>query len=163
MTSRTKLGSGPQHEDIGRPLHGDELHRFLALGLVARLACLDSDGWPYNVPVWHEWDGNGFWVIAAKGAAWARFLTDDPRVALTVDEPETLRRVLCQGTAAHTEGPIAYGRWNAIARQMAARYLGSDGVAAYEANTAGLERWLFRIEPRLLVGWHGPGRADRAP
>lgn len=163
MASNAGAGPGTEQDGVGRPLHGEEVSRFLALGLVARLACHDAEGWPCGVPVWHEWDGVGFWEIVAKGAACPQLLLRDPRVALVIDEPQTLRRVLCQGTAVLREGPVAEGRWPAIARRMAARYLGSDAVAACEAKTAGLEPWLFRIEPRRLVGRHGPGRADRDP
>ncbi|MDQ4058627.1 MAG: pyridoxamine 5'-phosphate oxidase family protein, partial [Actinomycetota bacterium] len=59
---------------VGR-LHQDELEAFLAEGRIARLGCLDADGWPYVVPVWHEWDGDGFFVIPRMKSAWAQFLT----------------------------------------------------------------------------------------
>lgn len=45
---------------VGR-LAADELDAFLAEGHIARLACLDRAGWPSVVPVWHDWDGRGFW------------------------------------------------------------------------------------------------------
>jgi nitroimidazol reductase NimA-like FMN-containing flavoprotein (pyridoxamine 5'-phosphate oxidase superfamily) len=146
--------------DIGEVLRGDSLRAFLDLGITARLSCLDDRGWPYTVPVWHQWDGERFWVIAAKGAAWVRFLRESPRVALCIDEPETLRRVLCQGIAAIVEGPSTTGTWVPIARSMAARYLGEAAVPGYEAATAGLQRWLVRVEVDRLLTWHGPGRAD---
>ena len=44
----------------------DEVDEFLAEGRIARLGCLDADGWPYVVPVWHEWDGSAFWVVARR-------------------------------------------------------------------------------------------------
>ena len=148
---------------VGYPLRGHALDEFLDLGLVARLACHDADGWPYAVPVWHAWDGSGFWVIATKDAAWARWIRSDPRVALCIDEPATLRRVVCQGSARAIEGPSSPHRCAAIARGMAARYLGGGAVAAYETSTAGLERWLFRIEPTRLLTWAGPGRTEGRP
>lgn len=145
---------------IGAPLKSADLEAFLASGLMARLACLDDEGWPYNVPVWFEWDGDRFWVIAAKEAAWAHHLLAEPRVALCIDEPATLRRVLCQGTARLVERPCTDGLWVAIAHRMAARYLGG-GADAYAATVSGIERWLFVIEIKRLVSWHGPGRAER--
>lgn len=144
---------------IGAPLSPAELAAFLGLGITARLACLDGDDWPYSVPVWFAWDGEVFWVIAAREAAWARHLLANPRVALCIDEPETLRRVMVQGTARLVEGPSADGRWVAIAAGMARRYLGPR-AAGYAAATAGLERWLFAIEVRRLLGWRGAGRAE---
>jgi hypothetical protein len=147
-------------DDPGTRLAGRALDDFLALGITARLSCLDDRGWPYIVPVWHQWDGDHFWVIGTKHAAWVRYLRGEPRVALSVDEPETLRQVLVQGSGTIVEGPSARGEWQAIARQMAARYLGDDAVAGYEAATAGLERFLIRIHVDRLVTWHGPGRSE---
>ena len=70
---------------VGR-LQSDEIEAFLAEPQIARLACLDDEGWPYLVPCWHEWDGASFWVVPRKRSAWARHLQRDPRCALTVDE-----------------------------------------------------------------------------
>ena len=38
---------------VGR-LQSDEIEAFLAEPHIARLACLDEEGWPYLVPCWHE-------------------------------------------------------------------------------------------------------------
>jgi hypothetical protein len=149
--------------DLGNRLAGQTLDDFLALPITTRLSCLDERGWPYAVPLWHQWDGERFWVIGARHAAWVRHLAREPRVALCIDEPETLRRVLCQGVATIVEGPSATGTWQAIASQMAARYLGPDAVAGYETATTGLERWLVGIEIDRLLTWHGPGRSEGEP
>jgi hypothetical protein len=146
--------------DIGSRMRDGELDEFLALGITARLSCLDERGWPYTVPVWHQWDGERFWVIGVKGAVWVRYLQAVPMVALCVDEPETLRRVLCQGVATTVEGPSVDGQWPAIALKMAERYLGADAVAEYETATAGLARWLVRIDVDRLLTWRGPGRGE---
>ncbi len=45
---------------VGR-LNESEVTAFLAEPHLARLACLDDEGWPYVVPLWQEWDGNSFW------------------------------------------------------------------------------------------------------
>jgi hypothetical protein len=50
---------------VGR-LDEEEISTFLAEAHLARLACLDDEGWPYVVPCWHEWDGSSFWVIPRK-------------------------------------------------------------------------------------------------
>jgi nitroimidazol reductase NimA-like FMN-containing flavoprotein (pyridoxamine 5'-phosphate oxidase superfamily) len=146
--------------DAGTRLAGAKLDEFLALGVTARLSCLDERGWPYTVPVWHQWDGERFWVIAARHAAWVRFIKADPKVALCIDEPESLRRVLCQGIATIVEGPSATGSWQEIARQMAARYLGDATVPGYETATAGYERWLIRVDVDRLLTWNGPGKSE---
>ena len=71
-------------------LDREELDTFLGEGRIARLACLDDGGWPYVVPCWQEWDGEGFWVIPRKKSAWAGYLRQEPRCAITVDEDGTV-------------------------------------------------------------------------
>ena len=57
-------------DDPGAKLSSTELDAYLQLGLTARMACLDDRGWPYAVPVWHQWDGERFWIIASERAKW---------------------------------------------------------------------------------------------
>jgi hypothetical protein len=143
--------------DLGNALSPDERDRFLARDITTRLACLDDRSWPYAVPVWHQWDGERFWIIASRHAKWVSYLQRSPAVALVIDEPETVTRVLCQGTARYVEGPSVEGRWVPIALQMAERYLGADQIETYQRNTAGMERWLFAIDVDRLLSWRGAG------
>lgn len=163
MTITPLISSRTMSSDPGAPLTPQELDAFLHQGITARLACLDPRGWPYAVPLWHHWDGERFWIIGTEHATWVRFLTAQPRAALVIDDPPTLTRVLCQGTARHVEGPSTAGQWTDIARAMAVRYFGVEALPEYERNTAGLVRWLFAIEPDRLVSWRGPGRTEGEP
>lgn len=133
----------------------DEIDAYLQEPTLCRLACLDDDGWPYVVPVWFEWTGDGFWVIPRKRSAWARYLQARPQVAMTIDADDG-RRVLCQGTARLVEEPNVGGQWVEIARRMAHRYRGEAGEAYLEA-TLEQPRWLFLVEPRRLITWNRPG------
>jgi nitroimidazol reductase NimA-like FMN-containing flavoprotein (pyridoxamine 5'-phosphate oxidase superfamily) len=144
---------------IGR-LEQEELDVFLAEGHIARLACLDDSGWPYVVPVWHEWDGHGFWVIPRMKSAWATFLRNTSRCAITVDETGTLRKVVAQGEAKLVEEPNVGGRWVEIAERMSVRYLGANGPK-YLEPTLDRKRWLFYIEPVRLWTWQGVEWARR--
>jgi nitroimidazol reductase NimA-like FMN-containing flavoprotein (pyridoxamine 5'-phosphate oxidase superfamily) len=144
---------------VGR-LERDELDGFLSEGHLARLACLDGDGWPYVVPVWHEWDGQGFWVIPRMKSAWAAYLRDSPRCAVTVDETGTLRKVIVQGEARLIEEPNVGGRWVEIAERMSVRYLGENGPK-YLEPTLNKKRWLFNIDPVRLWTWQGVDWARR--
>ena len=144
---------------IGR-LKQEELDAFLSEGHLARLACLDENGWPYLVPVWHEWDGDGFWVIPRQKSAWASHLKNDPRCAITVDESGTLRKVIAQGEAKLIEEPNVGGRWVTIAERMSVRYLGENGPK-YLEPTLDKKRWLFYIEPHHLWSWQGVDWARR--
>ena len=77
---------------------------------LARLACLDDEGWPHVVPCWHEWDGSSFWVIPREKSAWANYLANDSRCAISVDEAEGLRKVVAQCTAHTVEEPNTGGQ-----------------------------------------------------
>ena len=99
-------------------LEGDELEAFLGEAHLARLACNDTSGWPYVVPVWHEWSDDSFYVIPRKRSSWAEFLHDEPRCALTIDEDGTLRKVITQCEAECVERPNVGGAWVPIAERM---------------------------------------------
>jgi Pyridoxamine 5'-phosphate oxidase len=144
---------------VGR-LGDDEMREFLAEGLIARLACLDGDGWPYVVPCWHEWDGGSFWVVPRERSAWARHLARDPRCAITIDEAGRQRKVIARCRAHLEEEPNVGGRWVPIAERMSVRYLGENGPR-YLEPTLGKPRWLFRLEPVDVQTWQGQDWAAR--
>ncbi|GGL33497.1 pyridoxamine 5'-phosphate oxidase family protein [Phycicoccus endophyticus] len=141
-------------------LRGGELDGFLAEGVIARLACLDGDGWPYVVPCWHEWDGSSFWVVPRRKSAWARFLADDERCALTVDEDGGQRKVSARCRAHLVEEPNVGGAWVPIAERMSLRYLGENGPK-YLEPTLDKQRWLFRLEPVSMQTWQGVEWAEK--
>ena len=140
-----------------------ELNEFLRRGILCRLAVLDEKGWPYVQPVWFAWDRTErvFWIVARKKSAWAEHMARDNRVGLTIDEDEKpLRKVTAQGRAEVVEEPNVGGRWVAIAREMATRYLGPHGPE-YMTPTLDKPRWLFRIVPTEMSTWQGVEWAKR--
>jgi hypothetical protein len=141
-------------------LDGDEIAAFLAEPQLARLACLDDEGWPYVVPCWQEWDGECFWVIPRERSAWAGYLRRDRRCALTIDETGAQRKVIAQCHAHLVEEPNVGGRWVAIAERMSVRYLGENGPK-YLAPTLDKPRWLYRLEPVRVMTWQGQDWASR--
>ena len=130
---------------VGR-LDATEMSTFLAEAHLARLACLDDEGWPYVVPCWREWDGSSFWMIPREKSAWAHYLANDSRCAIGVDEAEGLRKVVARCTAHTVEEPNSGGEWVAIAGRMSTRYLGENGPR-YLEPTLDKPRWLFRLDP----------------
>jgi PPOX class probable F420-dependent enzyme len=140
----------------GRGMTEEELAAFLAEPWNAKVGCLTEDGAPYVVPSWFEWDGSDFWLVARERSVWARYLRDDPRAFLCIDEERgNHRRVLVSGRAEVVEAPNVGGRWVAIAERMAARYLGGEGGAGYLVPTLDRPRWLIRVRPERLVTWTG--------
>lgn len=141
-------------------LDEDAVAVFLDEPRIARLACLDDDGWPYVVPCWHEWDGESFWVIPREKAAWGRYLAADQRCAITVDEEGAQRKVVAQCTAELVERPNVGGQWVPIATRMSSRYLGENGPK-YLEPTLDKPRWLYRLVPVKLQTWQGQDWARR--
>jgi nitroimidazol reductase NimA-like FMN-containing flavoprotein (pyridoxamine 5'-phosphate oxidase superfamily) len=144
---------------VGR-LETAEMRQFLDEPRIARLACLDGDGWPYVVPCWQEWDGESFWVVPRERSAWGRHLAADERCAITVDEDGSQRKVVAQCRAVLVEKPNVGGQWVPIATRMSRRYLGENGPK-YLEPTLDKPRWLFRLEPIRLQTWQGQDWAAR--
>ena len=127
-------------------LSAEEIRRFLQGPWTARLACLRPDGQPHVIPVWQEWDGQDFYVVAWQGSQWADYLRQNPNVSLIVDEPwPPLRRVTGRGQAALLDPGFNLAP---LLQRLARRYLGQD------APVAAAER-AFRIRPQTLRGWQG--------
>jgi DNA-binding IclR family transcriptional regulator len=125
----------------------DEVSSFLSGPWTARLGCIRPDGRPHVVPVWQEWDGLSFTVIAWRGSQWASYLRQNANVSLTVDEPwPPLRRVTCRGLAQPLDPA---GGLDVLARRLARRYLGSPAAMPGELEGA------FRILPDSLRGYQG--------
>ncbi len=137
-----------------------ELKAFLDEPKLARLACLDEEGWPYVNPCWQEWDGESFWVIAREKSKWGQYLKDDQRCGLSVDEEGSLRKVVAKCRAVLIEEPNVGGLWVDIANRMSLRYLGENGPL-YMKPTLDKPRWLFRLDPIWMQTWQGVDWAAR--
>jgi DNA-binding IclR family transcriptional regulator/nitroimidazol reductase NimA-like FMN-containing flavoprotein (pyridoxamine 5'-phosphate oxidase superfamily) len=136
------------------PLSQPQITAFLQGPWAARLACVRPDGRPHVIPVWQEWDGTSFHVIAWQGSQWSEYLLQNPSVSLTVDEPwPPLRRVVVRGQAVPVEMQPGSTETEDLLKRMARRYLGH----AYPGPFGQVQR-TFRIEPEYLRGWQGlPG------
>lgn len=144
-----------QKEGIGLretfPLGEKEIASVLKAPWTAQLACLRPDGTPHVVPLWHEWDGKAFRVVAWKGSRWSAYLLLNPQVSLTIDEPFLpLRRISAQG-AAYAEYQASDPRLERLLGRLSRRYLGQDLAASLIPQ---VER-SFVIEPTTLRGWKG--------
>jgi nitroimidazol reductase NimA-like FMN-containing flavoprotein (pyridoxamine 5'-phosphate oxidase superfamily) len=128
----------------------DEITQFLKGPYTARLACIRPDGRPHVIPVWQEWDGHDFFVIAWRGSQWADYVQENPNVSLTVDEPWIpLRRVVVSGCIQpHDGSPAELSR---LLQRMTRRYLGRPAAPGMADQVQGA----FRIHPEGLRGWQG--------
>ncbi len=136
------------------PMSEAELEAFLAGGEVCRVTCLDDDCWPYAAPMWHEYSDGGFYLVGREESHWSHYMSRNPRVSLCIDTVANPAKVLVQGSAEVIERPNIGGKWVAIARRMALRYLGPDGPK-YLEPTMKDPRWLIFIRPRSIKTWRG--------
>jgi PPOX class probable F420-dependent enzyme len=110
----------------------------------ANLATLNADGTPQVTPVWVDWDGTHVWVNTARGRLKDRNLRRNPRVAISIADPDNPYRYLgIQGRVAKIteEGADAH------IDKMAKKYLDKD---AYPYRAPGEVRVLVAIEPEKV-------------
>jgi nitroimidazol reductase NimA-like FMN-containing flavoprotein (pyridoxamine 5'-phosphate oxidase superfamily) len=138
----------------------EEMDAYLAEGVLARLGCLDEDGWPYVVPVWFQYADGGYYIIPRERSIWAKHMQRDGRVSLVIDETGNLRKVMVKGEADLIEEPNVGGKWVEIAKQMSYRYLGEHGPD-YLVPTLNEPRWLFFVRPLETKTWQGVDWAKR--
>jgi nitroimidazol reductase NimA-like FMN-containing flavoprotein (pyridoxamine 5'-phosphate oxidase superfamily) len=133
------------------PLSVEEREQFLAEPHIGALSVVESaDRAPLAVPIWYQYTpGGSLWVRTPPGSRKARAIRSTGRFSLLVQRTEpTIRYVSVAGPVLRTDQDS-----QALAWEMAARYLPADKVAAfveYERTQLGEhvviylrpERWL---------------------
>ena len=107
----------------------------------ANLATLNPDGSPQVTPVWVDFDGSHVIVNTARGRVKAKNLAREPRVALSIADPQNPYRYLgIQGRVVE----MTEKGGDAHIDKMAKKYLGKD---SYPFRKAGEVRIVVKIEP----------------
>ncbi len=107
----------------------------------ANLATLMPDGRPQVTPVWCEFDGTHILVNSAQGRQKDRNMRRDPRVSLSVMDPEnSYRYVEVRGEVVDIEEDTACEHINKLAK----KYLGLD---EYPYLQPGEVRVRYKIQP----------------
>ena len=110
----------------------------------ANLATLNADGSPQVTPVWVDFDGTNIVVNTARGRVKDRNLRRDPRVAVSITDPENPYRYLgVQGRVVEMTESGA----DAHIDKMAKKYLGKD---KYPFRAPGEVRVLVKIAPEKI-------------
>jgi PPOX class probable F420-dependent enzyme len=121
--------------------HSDLLTTKVAFGHVATL---NVDGSPQVTPVWVDFDGTHVLVNTAKGRVKAKNLAREPRVAISIADPDNAYRyVAIQG---HVVDMTETGG-DAHIDKMAKKYLGKD---SYPGRTPGEVRVIVKIAPEKV-------------
>jgi len=135
-------------------LRKQDLDRFLGdSSIVAILATLDESGFPYQVPVWYEWDGSSLWIVSKPKAHYVENLRRDPRAAACIATQKLpYVRVLVQGVVELIETD---DEWLPMGFRMGERYLGSEEGRAYIEKTRSWKRVFLRLDPVEIRSWDG--------
>ncbi len=107
----------------------------------ANLATLMPDGRPQVTPVWCDWDGERVVINSARGRRKDRNIRHDPRVSLSILDPDNPYRYLeVRGKVVEVTEAGA----DAHIDKMAKKYLGKD---KYPFRQPGEVRVLYKIVP----------------
>jgi nitroimidazol reductase NimA-like FMN-containing flavoprotein (pyridoxamine 5'-phosphate oxidase superfamily) len=148
-----------------RGLTAEEIAEFLAGPVVARIATIDANGFPYITPVWQEWRDGAMYVIPREKTVFVKHLHTNPKVAVSCAlDTGTYTRMLMRGHAEILSGPAPMeGLCLEIAQRMSVRYLGPRGPE-YLVPTQDRPRYLVRIAPSAehkLITWDGVEWAEK--
>lgn len=121
----------------------EQQREFLANPFVATVTTLRDDGSPHNTIVWMDTDGDTVRFNTAEGRAKPEHLRNDPRVAITVVDPQnSFRWISVSGRAELTsEGADEH------IDKLAKKYLGKD---VYPWHNQEEPRLTVTIEPELI-------------
>lgn len=118
----------------------DELDDILRKNGFAHVATIGPDGEPQNNPVWYAWDGETIAISQTPQKQKYRNLDRDPRVALSILDPDDPYRYLeVRGEVAAIEPDADY----AFIHSLSNRYMGMD----YPYLQPGEERVIVKIRP----------------
>ncbi|MBT4985523.1 MAG: hypothetical protein HOM89_12900 [Ilumatobacter sp.] len=110
-----------------------------------RVATVDADGMPRNVPIWYIIDANRIVFTPRLHSVFLANMMRNPRVGLTIDEADLpYRKVTVQGFAELLHPPGADDEWRDLYRAIAARYVSQEAADDYVLNTID--------QPRALLG-----------
>jgi len=110
----------------------------------AHLATLNTDGSPQVTPVWVDYDGTHVIVNTARGRVKARNLQREPRVAMSIADPENPYRYMgIQGRVVE----MTEKGGDAHIDKMAKKYLGKD---TYPYRAPGEVRVIVKIAPEKV-------------
>jgi PPOX class probable F420-dependent enzyme len=142
-------------------LSSTEVSEFLREpGHLVRVATVDADGMPRNVPIWFILHDDMVVFTPRARSVFLENLLRDPRVGLTIDEePLPYRKVTVQGEARLLHAPGEDDAWRDLYRQIAYRYVDREQADAYVDNTIDQPRALLGVplgSPSRVLTWRMP-------
>jgi PPOX class probable F420-dependent enzyme len=113
----------------------------LSKNAFAHLATVMPNGRPQVTPVWFDAEGAYIRINSAKGRVKDKNMRRDPRVALSIQDPDNAYRYLeIRGKVVEITENGAVAHIDALAK----KYMGLD---TYPFHQPGVQRVIYRIEP----------------
>jgi len=147
-------------------LTADEAAAFLdEPGHLLRVATVDADGMPRNVPVWFIRRAGRILFTPRARSAFLANLVRDPRVGVTIDEAVLpYRKVAVQARVELVHPPGEDDEWRELYREIAYRYIDRPQADAYVDSTIDQPRALVAVptsgDTARLVTWRMPAEGE---
>lgn len=110
---------------------------------LAHVATIGPQGMPQSTPVWYAWDGQQLAFSTTRGRRKCKNLTRNPKVALSIIDPDNPYRYLqIQGVATIIDDPEKL-----FIEELAHRYTGGP----FGGNQPGDERVIIRVTPQHVT------------
>ena len=139
-------GHSPQHVATRGTIPPEFLDLVTTKKAFANLATVMPNGSPQVTPVWFDFDGKYIRVNSARGRVKDKNMRRDPRVALSILDPDNPYRYLSiRGRVIKITETGAVEHINALAR----KYRGMD---IYRSPRPDEVRVMYVIEPRRVAG-----------
>ena len=128
-------------------LNDAERDEFLAgSNLIMNIATVDKDGAPLVTPIWFIHEEGRIWFTPRQHSEWLRHIRNDPRVALSIDEPVIpYRKVVVRGRATIDFEVGNDDAWRDRYRRIAQRYIPVNDANAYVDGTDDQPRALCSV------------------
>jgi Pyridoxamine 5'-phosphate oxidase len=137
-----------------RRLDDDEIEALLNRDLLARLASLDSRGFPHVTPLWFVWADGAFQMTSISDRPHLRRLARNPHAGLCVDAEQPQRpdgQRPNQQVRAVGDAELFPDGGQAWTHRIDGKYLSPDAAARRAAARAGDERVVIRLRPVRLI------------
>lgn len=122
----------------------EKLKDILDTTAVAHVATVTPKGQPRTSPMWFEWDGRQILLSHTKGRAKYRDVQENPRIALSIVDPEDPYRYLeIRGRVEIEDDPE-----KTLIHRLAKKYRGVD---RYEWDGPNDHRVIFRVTPERVA------------
>ncbi|MBK8961003.1 MAG: pyridoxamine 5'-phosphate oxidase family protein [Proteobacteria bacterium] len=114
--------------------------------LIMNIATVDKDGAPLVTPIWFIHEEGRIWFTPRQHSEWLRHIRNDPRVALSIDEPVIpYRKVVVRGRATIDFEVGNDDAWRDRYRRIAQRDIPLNDANAYVDGTDDQPRALCSV------------------